>query len=249
MIFGDITIPIEERKNWVWEQLALVYPEFERSKFPVDDPYALGEIVLNNCYRYKPKVNDVVLDIGANIGIFTMMCALRGATVVAHEPNRWAFQVLTKTILLNSVLPQVFASHLAVMHYTGRCVYHPTKTPPSGNLQTWTSFNGAVDTPGEDPTETVECISLEDVIGDREWDCVKMDIEGAEFRVLGQTNANVFRQIKYLTVELHNGHAAKVAYDVVVQGLEGFFTIEGVKDGDPRWAHEDRYISLFCTRR
>ena len=47
---------------------------------------------------YVPRENDVVVDIGAGIGEFTLWCADAGATVVACEPDPLAFACLERNI-------------------------------------------------------------------------------------------------------------------------------------------------------
>jgi FkbM family methyltransferase len=47
---------------------------------------------------YVPRENDVVVDIGAGIGEFTLWCADAGATVVAFEPDPLAFACLERNI-------------------------------------------------------------------------------------------------------------------------------------------------------
>jgi len=45
---------------------------------------------------YAPREGDVVVDIGAGLGEFTLWCADAGARVIAFEPDPLAFECLTK---------------------------------------------------------------------------------------------------------------------------------------------------------
>jgi FkbM family methyltransferase len=45
---------------------------------------------------YVPRDGDIVIDIGAGIGEFTLWCADRGATVIAFEPDPLAFACLER---------------------------------------------------------------------------------------------------------------------------------------------------------
>ena len=45
---------------------------------------------------YVPREGDVVIDVGAGIGEFTLWCAAAGARVVAFEPDPLAFACLEK---------------------------------------------------------------------------------------------------------------------------------------------------------
>ena len=44
--------------------------------------------------------NDVIIDIGANVGFFTSYCASKGAVVISIEPDTNIFPVLNKNIAL-----------------------------------------------------------------------------------------------------------------------------------------------------
>lgn len=55
------------------------------------DEHVFREIFAQNCYRipYKLQKADVVIDVGAHIGCFSLNCLLRGAGKVhAYEPDR-----------------------------------------------------------------------------------------------------------------------------------------------------------------
>jgi FkbM family methyltransferase len=235
-------------KNFVWQELARTHLEFKRENFPMDDPYALIEIVVNNCYRYTPKKGDKVLDIGANIGIFTALCALNGAEVTAYEPNKEAGEVLLETVRRNHLKHLVTVIPMPVWT-TGSCQYFPGKMTPEQNPEmTWTSYNGAVLTPEPREGELVPAMPFSWAVSyEPSWDCVKIDIEGAEFPILLEAKDETLRKIKFLTVELHNGWADKARHDALIERLQRVFSITGTKDGDPRFAGEDRYISVQAS--
>ena len=45
---------------------------------------------------YAPREGDIVIDVGAGIGEFTLWCADAGARVIAFEPDPLAFACLEK---------------------------------------------------------------------------------------------------------------------------------------------------------
>jgi FkbM family methyltransferase len=47
---------------------------------------------------YMPREGDVVIDVGAGLGEFTLWCAAAGAQVIAFEPDPLAFECLEKNI-------------------------------------------------------------------------------------------------------------------------------------------------------
>jgi len=58
---------------------------------------------------YIPQENDIIIDIGANIGAFTIEAALFGAEVWSYEPWPETFEMLKKNIILNKVEKKVHA--------------------------------------------------------------------------------------------------------------------------------------------
>lgn len=246
-MLGDTTISMEQRKNWVWAEIAKVHPEIKRKNFPVDDPFMFLEIIVNNTYRYRALPGDHVMDIGANIGVFTALCALNGAEVVAYEPHPEAFRVLQETIDRNKIGGLVLPFNEAIQVRSGFCKYLPSTSHP-GNHETdrvWTSYNGAV----RDGENLTRCMGFDDAVMNHDWDCVKMDIEGAEFEILMAASDEALKRIKFLTLEIHNGWADKVTYDALVQRLLKVFALTGIQDGDPRFADENRFISVYGTRK
>lgn len=71
--------------------------------------------------------DDVLYDIGANVGLYTLYAASRGAHVVAFEPNPFTYAVLVRNLHLNdlasSVMPLLVAldstSHHAALSLSG----------------------------------------------------------------------------------------------------------------------------------
>lgn len=235
-------------KAAVWERIRLLHPEITPENFSFDDPYMLGEIIARNTYNFAPTPGDLVMDIGANVGVFTALCALNGAHVVAYEPHHEAFKILVDTVYrLGDKQLNVSTFHGAIWEYTGMVSYLPTKTPAGSHPEmTWDSYNGSVFC---DPGSKTPCLSLAAALGSDEWDCVKMDIEGAEFEVLFACPEKSLRQIKYLTLEIHNGWADKARHDALIEKLSRVFNIIGFQDGDPRFYGQNRFISVFAKRK
>jgi len=257
---GDISCSLAERANWVWGLLAQTHPEFKRENFVHDDnPFALHEIVVNNCCRFVANPGNLVMDVGANIGIFTALCALNGASVVAYEPNAGAFRQLLKTISLNGIEKFVNPQRIALASVAGLLPYWGMADETDRNeTRTWSTCTGtmvkvvaATTTEAEvmRKAEYIDAISFADAVGVQEWDCVKIDIEGAEFELLLSASDDTLQRIKFLTVELHNGYVDKILYDRFIAYLARLFALDGIPDGDARFAGEGRYISLYATRK
>jgi len=203
---------IEDRGK-VWAQMAKACPEFTR-KFDIADNYhAVREIVLGGSVgwagvheRFKPTPVMRVMDIGANAGIFSAFCALKGAHVTAFEPFPAVFELLAEMIYRTG-FHLITPIHAAIWVWNGVIPYVGTVSSLDGACQT---YNGGVPTEGSpfvtedfNIAKKISCITLDRAVGDNIWDCVKMDIEGAEFEVLLAAAHETLRRIKFMYVEFH----------------------------------------------
>jgi len=171
----------------------------------------------------KPGMTFV--DVGANVGYFTLMAAslvgVRGA-VVAFEPSPYAFDRLARTIEGNQ-LPQVRAIQAALSDTSGTLQIYVPKLP--GNHTPTMVAND-----GGDPIDVAthrldEC--LVDLGIDR-VDLMKIDVEGFEPNVLrgaksylehGKINA-ILCEFNRLWLEANKSSPAQLYDDITSYGYE-----------------------------
>lgn len=83
----------------------------------IDDIYGL------NCYLNHPRLEiserDVVIDIGAHIGGFSILAAKKGAFVHSYEPDPDNYELLKINIALNKLENLITPKNYAVMDYNG----------------------------------------------------------------------------------------------------------------------------------
>jgi FkbM family methyltransferase len=114
--------------------------------------------------------DSVVVDVGANIGAFTVPLAQKAKKVYAIEPQVEVFEVLKDNIALNN-LNNVEAINCAVGHHRQPGYYTPNPFGP-----------GIVRIESEGPVG-VDVIPLDDL--DFAPDFIKIDVESMEAQVLG----------------------------------------------------------------
>ena len=151
---------------------------------------------------YGPvAVNSTVVDIGANIGVFSVYAASMGAKrVYSYEPNSEAYEVLKRNIESNALEGTIVAWRQAVSSATNDYVRIPLKPSPYNQL-----IQSAA--PSDD-SEAVMTIPLEFVLNDHVQDSVellKLDCEGAEFDILFNSNEKVLDKIESIRMEYHAG--------------------------------------------
>ena len=216
---GQNEIPMNIRIDWAWEVIAKTHPEFKRENWPPDwnDPYQIYEIVVNNVCGYIPQAGAQVMDIGANFGVFTSYCALKGCDVVAYEPHPVAIRMLKETLERNKIQDKVEIVSKAIYTHAGSLPF--TNSSGYEVNATWLWNNGTLMTPSANLN--VDTISLDEALAQKpEWDCVKMDIEGAEFDVLESVSLDMLKRVKLLSVEFHNSHADKDRHDKISNAIK-----------------------------
>lgn len=253
-----------EYRERIWSQIAEKHPEFTHQSDPFDDPWMVENLVLGDYIGFKPFEDARVMDVGANVGIWSSFCALNGAEVTAYEADPLTFEVMCSSFKKASL--SVDAINAAIWTYTGKCPFHGG----GENVTNGAYRNGAVLIVGGgiegtgDMTEgnfrgniseirpemqVVPCVSFADAIGDKNWDCIKMDIEGAEFQLLLSVPSEVLMKISYLHVELHNGWADETLYRKFIERLGSIFEIRGLIDQHPESEWKGRFHWVQLVRK
>jgi len=145
-----------------------------------------SNIIRGLCRFLRPGM--VCLDIGANEGLFTLLMGKRVGVrggVYSFEPTASTFQRLQTNIKLNT-MHNITAENVAVMAKAGSVEFHigPLELCVYNSIAKVT-HPGA--TGGEFVRVNVPAISIDEYCVDHNInrvDCVKIDVEGAEFSVL-----------------------------------------------------------------
>lgn len=214
-------------RDQVYAKLRLSHPEIDLRRFDFDDPWAWQDVV-GDVWRYRPRAGDQVLDVGANKGVFTAFCALNKARVTAYEPNPEAFALLLDTVRRNGLGDLIRPVQAAVSDSRGTGYYQGSKVEATGKFALQKTTNGRLLEDGELVGEgtivaEVPLVTLADAVGDQAWDCVKVDVEGHEFKILPAAPDEVLRWIKFLTVEIHPGWGQ---VEELLDRLSGTFRVE-----------------------
>jgi FkbM family methyltransferase len=123
------------------------------------------------------RPGDLFVDVGANIGIYTLLIASHGCDVIAVEPARDARRLLEVNLGLNGRKATIVPAAL------GRVPGQGALTAELGSMNYLVPNATEPEAPGEPVTE-VAVTTLDDVLGDRTAAGVKIDVEGFELDVL-----------------------------------------------------------------
>src|SRR5215218_5749286 len=177
--------------------------------------------------HFTPKEGDVVVDIGANIGRYTIISSKRvGANgkVVAIEAHPGNFEMLKSNIKLNQLTNVTPLNYAAYSKETKIKLYVPDEE--SGYTIYHSIMSNYVFTKYKDKTEdkfvevsanTLDYLLQLNEITDVNW--VKIDVEGAEFEVL-KGASNVLSKSKdiALLIEVHG----KDTYEPIIESLRSY---------------------------
>ena len=137
------------------------------------------------------KQGDVFVDVGANIGYFTIMGSKlvgeRGQ-VYAFEPNPFSFEILRRNVETNN-LHNVTIEQKAVTNFSGRVELWANK----GNTYAWKE--------GSRIPFSADCVRLDDYFQGQHIDLMKMDIDGGETTALEGTFEMSSNDIEKLIIE------------------------------------------------
>jgi FkbM family methyltransferase len=139
----------------------------------------------NSFIYFKNKLNEnsTVLDIGAHIGIYTMFFSQilhKKGKVYSFEPTRSTYQVLLDTIRINKS-QNVIPINAAISDKDGELVFNLTTSTGVGS-----NSNSIVKTNNTKYSEIVKSYSIDNFkkINNLKIDCLKIDVEGAEYYAL-----------------------------------------------------------------
>jgi FkbM family methyltransferase len=147
--------------------------------------YVLDELYRERLYDqladFVPGTASTVVDVGANVGMFAVRQARRGAQVYAFEPNPDCYRRLSRTVVENGLTDEISALNYAVGTGTG------TATLSVPNNQTALGSLTIVDATTTTASAIVRMTSLDQILpalGVEHVDLLKIDTEGAEVDVL-----------------------------------------------------------------
>ena len=144
----------------------IIYPEQFSSRFIVDEgPYHYGKVLINS--------GDIVIDAGANIGMFSALASHLGGIVYAFEPVKEIREkYLEKTAQLN---PDINIVPLALSNKTGIAEIYVNSNNLGGSSIMLQGQSGT--------KEIIPTITLDDWVKQNnipKVNFIKADIEGAE---------------------------------------------------------------------
>ncbi len=166
---------------------------------------ATCERYINNLRILDPSFSieegDVIIDAGAHHGIVSVHFASAGARVYAFEPNPLNFAVLSYNSKVNGLT-----------NLSAHCSALDSKTKNNAPFNVGIrSTTGSLASSGREKLFSgqkinVKTVSLESVLVNEDLSTVrllKVDTEGAEYRMLFELSERLLKKIQYICIEAH----------------------------------------------
>jgi FkbM family methyltransferase len=171
---------------------------------------------------YRCRKHDIIVDVGAHIGVFAVAAARRvpHGRVYAMEPDKENFALLSRNAALNG-LSNLIAHRIALSNRRGKAKLYYQK-------ENW-AHSICPPMASDDPigSDLVSTDTLSNFIATHaisRIDYMKMNVEGAEYRVLLRASKRSLQHIGFMLVEFHP--SAKHGANQLIDRLRscGFFT-------------------------
>jgi len=151
------------------------------------------------------RKGDLAVDAGANIGYYALHFAElvgEGGCVEAFEPIPYLADALYASVVENGFASRINVDRAALDEHTGTaCIRHAPRTANFGGAH----LSPLLTSPKTfQVDETVITVRLDDVIGSRPCTLLKIDVEGAEPRVIRGARATLAASRPVILAELHD---------------------------------------------
>jgi FkbM family methyltransferase len=175
-------------------------PDGNKALIRRNDRQFLRQVYLSRCYdapRLEP--GDMVLDVGAQIGFFTLRAARRGASLVALEPEPSNHALLRRNVALNGFQKVMLLRKAASSASSLRSLSFSPVNPGIHSLRFQVGLESL----------TVEAVTLDELaeqLGLREIAVLKIDVEGEELEVLKGAQ-KLLPRVREIILEVDGGDA------------------------------------------
>jgi FkbM family methyltransferase len=202
------------RETSQWRQITSAYLGFSKLTYPVllrlrggdsirlqelTDLKTFWQIFLRQIYRVEAS-DHIIIDIGANIGLFTLYAARRApaARIFAIEPFPANFDRLLESVLEHDLTERTTCLKYAITGKAGMRLMHDGPLPSQQRfLVAVGKSTSGIPVQGMPLGELIRQQALEKI------DLLKMDVEGSEYEVLLSASPSELRTIQRIALEYH----------------------------------------------
>lgn len=193
------------------------------------------------------KQDDLFVDIGANVGHYTLLAAgICNADVIAFEPIPSTFSKLEKNLELNNLSQKVSIYNIGIGE--------------EDSILNFTKHNDVMNSVAlnhETDVVKVQVKKLDDILFDTIPTLLKIDVEGYEYFVLkGGVNLLKSEKLKYIIIELNSstlkfGHTNQEIYEFLLSFnfIPIQYDIENKKIVEIESFNKEKFNTIFIKKQ
>ena len=206
-------------------------------RYETSDSFVVKEVLSGAYKKLQIKPDDICLDLGLNIGVFSTMASKKCKHVYGFEPDKENFEIASKNLRWNDCTNTTVFEKAVIGN-------DDTKRRFSVNVKRNKGAHSLIEKRGRD-TVLVECININKLINDYKPTIMKIDTEGGEYEILKSIkDFNGFREI---ILEFHHAHLNDIQtrnkYTEIVELLKNKF-----KKVDYRPETKKAWVTnIYCT--
>lgn len=189
----------------------------------------VDEVFIREVYNLnllKIKKGDVVVDIGANTGIFSMYAAIKGASnIYSIEPLRENIKLIKKNFAINNLTLPI-CINIAISNKNGQSKLYLSDYDShnllfnKNNLQEFHKYR---------MVRSLKFERLLEEFGIKKIDFLKIDCEGSEGFIFDSLNKKVWKNINKVSIEYHNGVSVLSDGEIIKKLINLGFKVKRIK--------------------
>ena len=199
-----------------------------------DEQYVLKEVLIDWCYEFDFKPDDILLNLWGHIWAFDLFAAPKVNTIITVEPVEDSYYKILKHLSINNI-PNVMVINKAVDKYNGKASFWL-------GINNW--HNGLMDNvESNESVIEVETIAMQQLLQYNPTK-IKCDIEGWEYGIF--EDVILPRSVNELWLETHTFNAEqKQKHDNLIGYFkEQWFKVDVIENDAPL----HRTYLVHCTR-
>ena len=196
----------EKAQQFLTEALGIDFPYVSMGKIDSLDLWGPTELMILQIYKENRDRWKIALDIGANLGLHSLLMAQLGWYVDAYEPDPGIFKMLGKNIYNNKFALARVNCHEAAVHATKR---HKMNFIRVHNNLTGSHLEGFKDSYGPRDTIVVKTVNCADLWN--KCDFAKIDSEGNEAELAKTMTAEHMKRLSCV-MEVRNAQNAAALF-------------------------------------
>jgi FkbM family methyltransferase len=187
--------------------------------------FLLEDVLIKRIYdRFPaPIENLIVVDVGAYVGVYTILKAQRNKLVIAFEPHPLNYSLLSHNLRINNI-KNVIPFNVAVANYCGKTKLFVSNQSSAHSLVLQRS-NRYIEVP---------CITLDKALSELDIThvgVIKIDAEGAELLILKGSKDTLNKTDRLVIAAYHFKDESRQVMNFLHRN--GFYCNKLIVDGDP----------------